>query len=199
MEEQVEAGRRAIWLHCLFFFFSGLVVNNQLNLDGIEKLLYRLLISTFSRPAKSYTLRKRHLSDFSHTVPCIFRKQVMHLQLYFWTPQFLFCFTIPCARQTSAAQSVICQSATVGAMGHHGVGEKLLHWAALQKCDSSNQKGPDRDVSETWILCHYVRGYVPPLFLVLQRPDMEGLMHQSLEKLKGLQSCCIAGKSILLI
>lgn len=161
MGEQVEAGRRAIWLHCLFFF-SGLVVNNQLNLDGIEKLLYRLLISTVSRPAKSYTLRKRHLSDFSHTVPCIFRKQVMHLQLYFWTPQFLFCFMIPCARQTSAAQSVICQSATVGAMGHHGVGEKLLHWAALQKCDSSNQKGPDRDISETWILCRYVRGYVPP-------------------------------------
>lgn len=127
-------GGEAIWLHCplsLVSFFGRLALNNQLNLDGIEKLLYRLLISTASRPAKSQTLRKRHLSDFSHSVPCIFRKQVMHLQLYFWDPQFLFCFVIPCARQTQAAWSVICQSAIVWAMGNHGVGEQLLHWAAL--------------------------------------------------------------------
>jgi len=90
------------------FFFEGrgLAANIQLNLDGIERLLYRLLSSTSSSPAKSCMLRKRHLSDFSHTVLCIFSKQVMHLQLFFWAPQFLFCFMIPCARQTSAAQSV---------------------------------------------------------------------------------------------
>lgn len=49
-------GGGAIWLHCPlspFFFFGCLAVNNQLNLDGKEKLLYRLLSSTASRPAKS--------------------------------------------------------------------------------------------------------------------------------------------------
>lgn len=34
-------------------FFDRFAVNNQLNLDGIEKLLYKLLSSTASRPAKS--------------------------------------------------------------------------------------------------------------------------------------------------
>jgi len=34
-------------------FFGRLAVNKQLNLDGVEKLLYRLLRSTASRPAKS--------------------------------------------------------------------------------------------------------------------------------------------------
>lgn len=162
MGEQTEAGRRAVWLHCLLllFFFEGrgLAANIQLNLDGIERLLYRLLSSTSSRPAKSCMLRKRHLSDFSHAVLCIFSKQVMHLQLFFWAPQFLFCFMIPRARQTSAAQSVCVSQPQPGSWSR----AKLLCWAALCRCGSSYQKGPDKDITGTLTLYHYVRGYVPP-------------------------------------
>lgn len=196
MGEQTEAGRRAVWLHCLlllFFFFEGrgLAANIQLNLDGIERLLYRLLSSTSSRPAKSCMLRKRHLSDFSHAVLYIFSKQVMHLQLFFWAPQFLFCFMIPCARQTSAAQSVCVSQPQPGSWNiveqskAAVLGCSLQMWLQLSKgpWQRHNWNTDSLPLCERVCASHTT---LPPS-LVLHWPDMEGHMHWGLEDERSIK------------